>query len=97
MTRWVVIFEDTPGMLAVRKEHGAEHIAYLEKHSKSILIGGGLRHIPESPYVGGLWIVEAVKYDDVVALVVNDPYFAPEHRSFKILSWGKAIERDVVI
>lgn len=97
MTRWVVIFDDTPGMLPVRKARGGEHIAYLKENADRILIGGGLRSVPDAPFVGGLWIVEAESHDEVVDLVLNDPYFSPEHRSFKILAWGKALDVAVTL
>ena len=97
MTRWVVVFNDTPGMLDHRKQFGREHIAYLEKHSKRILSGGGLRAAPEAPFCGGLWIVEAPTHHDVVELVTNDPYFNPSHRRFEIFAWGKAIDKEVLI
>jgi len=97
MSRWVVIFDDTPGMLVHRREFGDKHIAYLEQNADQILVGGGLRPIPGAPFVGGLWIVEAESHDDVVNLVLEDPYFCPEHRRFNIFSWGKAIEKEVVV
>ena len=97
MTRWVVVFDDTPGMLVHRKKYGKKHIEYLTKNADKILIGGGLRPVPDAPFVGGIWIVEAAEYDDVIDLVLKDPYFCPEHRSFKIFFWGKAIEKEVVI
>lgn len=97
MTRWAVIFDDTPGMLPVRKARGGEHIAYLKKHADRILIGGGLRPVPDAPYMGGLWIVEPETYDEVVDLVLKDPYFCPEHRKFRILAWGKALDLEVTL
>lgn len=97
MTRWVVIFDDTPGMLVHRRKFGAEHIAFLNRYSDKILIGGGLRPTTEAPFVGGLWIVEADTYDEVVNLVLEDPYFCPDHRRFEIMFWGKAIDKEVVI
>ncbi|KLN61822.1 hypothetical protein WH96_05910 [Kiloniella spongiae] len=95
MSRWIVYFEDTPAMLPVRRAKGAEHIEYLKSNSENILIGGGLCSVPEAPFVGGLWVVEAEDYDQVLTLVLNDPYFVPEHRNFKILAWGKALDRTV--
>lgn len=92
MTRWVVIFDDNPEMLDVRRKFGAQHLDYLRANSARILIGGGLRNAPGEPFVGGLWVVEADGRDEVVKLVENDPYYHPEFRSFKILTWGKALE-----
>lgn len=45
MTRWGVIFDDAPAMLLVRREKGAAHLDYLERHADSILIGGGPRPV----------------------------------------------------
>lgn len=97
MARWVVMFDDTPGMLEHRKQYGTDHIEYLKDHADEILVGGGLRITPDTPFVGGLWIVDATDYDRVVSLVLNDPYFNPDHRRFKIFSWGKAIDADVTL
>ena len=92
MTRWVVIFDDTPEMLDVRQKFGAQHLDYLRANFAKILIGGGLRTAPGEPFVGGLWVVEADGLDEVVKLVENDPYCHPEFRTFKVLAWGKALE-----
>jgi len=97
MPLWIVKFDDTPAMLKHRKQHGARHIEYLKAHADKILVGGGLRAAPEAPFVGGLWIVDAESHDEVLDLVLADPYFAPEHRRFEILAWGKAIDVPVTI
>jgi uncharacterized protein YciI len=97
MTRWVVLFGDTPGVLAHRRAFGAEHIAYLEGHADRVLVGGVLRPVPGAPFVDGMWIVEAETHDEVVELVLNDPHFNSDHRRFRILAWGKAIDRQVVL
>ncbi|MEM9714889.1 MAG: YciI family protein [Pseudomonadota bacterium] len=97
MDYWVVVFEDTPGMLAHRKEYGADHIAYLKKNREHILVGGGLRASPDAPFFGGLWIVSADTYEEVANLVTSDPYFNPDHRRFKIFAWGKALPDHVQI
>jgi uncharacterized protein YciI len=92
MTRWVVIFDDTPEMLGVRRKFGTQHLDYLRANLTKILIGGGLRTAPGEPFVGGLWVVEADGLDEVVKLVENDPYYHPQFRTFKVLTWGKALE-----
>jgi hypothetical protein len=43
MARWVAIFEDSDGMLAVRQQREPAHLAYLETYKDKILIAGGLR------------------------------------------------------
>lgn len=97
MARWVVIFEDTDGMLAVRQQREPAHLAYLEAHKHKILIAGGLRPAPGEKFVGGLWVLEAASRDDVVALIENDPYYQPEHREYRVLAWGKALDGPVVL
>lgn len=92
MARWIVIFDDAEGMLEVRKRHGAEHLAYLEANKDKILIGGGLRPAPGEPFVGGLWVLEVANRDEAVQLVEKDPYFRPEFRKYRVLTWGKALE-----
>ena len=97
MSYWVVIFEDTDGMLEHRKAHGAAHIAYLTKHADQIVTGGGFRQAQESPFVGGLWIVKNATRHEVEELVLNDPYYSPDLRSYRIFYWGKAIDREVTV
>lgn len=97
MARWIAVFEDTPAMLAYRKSHGNEHIAYLKDNDTRTSIGGGLRPVPDAPFVGGLWVVETDTPEEVVSLATEDPYFNPAHRSFRIFSWGKAIDKPVTL
>jgi uncharacterized protein YciI len=89
--RWVAIFDDKPAMLAVRQEREALHLAYLRAHENEILIAGGLREAPGAGFVGGLWVLEVESKERAVELVQNDPYFVPEHRSYRLLTWGKAL------
>jgi uncharacterized protein YciI len=67
--RWVAIFQDTAGMLAVRQEREALHFEYLRKHESEILIAGGLREAPGSAFVGGLWVLEVASKERAIALV----------------------------
>lgn len=90
MTRWVAIFTDTPGMLAIRAEREARHLAYLDAHSDRILIGGGLRPAPGEAFCGGLWVLETATRAEAVALIENDPYYVSGLRSYQLLTWGKA-------
>lgn len=89
--RWVAIFDDKPAMLAVRQEREPLHLAYLRAHESEILIAGGLREAPSAGFVGGLWVLEVESKERAVELVENDPYFVPEHRSYRLLTWGKAL------
>lgn len=88
--RYVVIFEDTPAMAAVRRELEPAHIAFLRAHADEILIGGGLREVPGGPFAGGLWVFEVASRERAVELIEADPYFAAEPRPYNLLVWGKA-------
>lgn len=95
--RWVAIFQDKPTMLAIRSERSAQHLAYLRRHEHEILIAGGLRDVPDSAYVGGLWVMEVATRERAVALIEGDPYFVPACRSYQLFSWGKAFADKAVV
>jgi uncharacterized protein YciI len=95
--RWVVIFEDAPGMLEIRRTREPLHLEYLRKNSAEILIAGGLREAPGAAFVGGLWILEVPSRPRAVELVENDPYYVPACRKYRLLAWGKAIADKQVI
>lgn len=93
MTRWVAIFQDHPeGKTGwIRREHGSEHFAYLERNSDRIRIGGGLREASDAWYCGGLWVLEVESREEAVALCEADPYFRLGlRRSYQLFMWGKA-------
>lgn len=96
--RWIAIFDDKPGMLEVRQQREPLHLAYLRAHENEILIAGGLREAPDGGFVGGLWVLEVASKERAAELVENDPYFVPEHRSYRLLTWGKALaDKQVVL
>jgi len=84
-------------MLAVRanKELRDLHVAYAKAHPE-LLIGGGLKHDANSDFCGAMWIVEANEKEAVEALIVADPFYVAEHRSFEIFAWGKILEDKMV-
>lgn len=94
--RWIAIFTDTPDMLAIRAERGEQHLAYLRAHTDEILIGGGCREAPGTPFVGGLWVLEVPSRERAMELIENDPYWVPAHRSVRLLTWGKGLD-DVMV
>lgn len=99
MTRWVVIFKDTPEMLRIRerKDLRDAHVAYAKDHPE-LLIGGGLKAGTNEPFCGALWVVESATKEQVVQLVENDPFYVSDYRSFDIFTWGKLLEdRSVVL
>lgn len=95
--RLVVIYKDKAAMMGHRAKNETAHFAYLEKHSDEIVIGGGLRNEPGGLFVGSLWVLEVASFERAEELVKNDPYYAPDIRSYEILVWGKAGTKDVIL
>lgn len=85
---WLVVFKDDPAMLEVRAEFGQEHLSYVDRNSDKILLAGGLRYGPETPFVGGSWLVTAQNITEVEKLIHDDPYFDAIHRKYDISFWG---------
>jgi uncharacterized protein YciI len=93
MTRWVAIFEDNPEEQAgwVRRQHAADHFAYLEMHTDTIRLAGGLRPSPDEWWNGGLWVMEVGTRQQAESLCENDPYLKLGLRKgYRLYVWGKA-------
>ena len=91
MARWVAIFDDDPDAADVRRNHQADHFAYLDQHRDVIILAGGLRPAPGEWYCGGLWIMEVDGRDEAVRLCEDDPYFRLGlRRGYRLFVWGKA-------
>jgi len=95
--RIIAYFEDSPKMMAHRARHEPHHLAYLAEHRDEIVIAGGLRPEPGGVFVGGLWVLEVASFKRAEELVQNDPYYAPDLRTYKLLVWGKAHAGDVIL
>lgn len=94
--RWVAIFDDEPGMLAVRQRHAQAHLDYLAANAGEILIGGGLRAGPEESFCGGLWVMDVPSRERAVELIEKDPYYTPALRRYRLFTWGKALQDRMV-
>lgn len=88
--RWIAIFSDTPEMMGIRRERQDLHFEYLRRHASEILIAGGCREASGGDFVGGLWVLEVASRERAVELIEQDPYFVPNCRTYKLLTWGKA-------
>lgn len=89
--RWIVIFEDSPTMQEVRRQHETDHFTYLRANTAEIVIAGGLREGPETGFSGGLWILNVSSRERACELVEQDPYFVHSRRGYRVLQWGKAL------
>lgn len=89
--RFAVIFEDNPGMAAVRGTTEPAHLAFLEENRAEIPMAGGLRNEHAGPYVGGLWVFDVRSRERAVELIESDPYYLACPRKYRLLAWGKAL------
>lgn len=98
MTRWVVLFEDTPQMMEIRARQDLRdaHVAYAKDHPE-LLIGGGLKPEVGADFCGALWIVESENKAEVEHLITKDPFYYPEFRTYKIFTWGKLLEDQTAV
>ena len=90
--RWVAIFADTPGALAIREANARAHLDYLERHRDQIRLAGGVRDEPGRPPDGGLWILDNITdRAEAVRLCEDDPFFTSGLRqSYVLKAWGFA-------
>ncbi len=89
--RFVVVFEDSPEMVEVRRTREPDHLRFLEEHRAEIPMAGGLREEHGGPYVGGLWVFEVKSRLRAVELIELDPYYVACPRKYRLLAWGKAL------
>ena len=95
--RIIAYFKEGSEMMTHRAKYEQDHLDYLEKHQGETPIAGGLRPEPGGIFIGGLWVMEAGFFERAEEIDKNDPYYAPDLRSYDLLVWDKAHERNVVL
>jgi uncharacterized protein YciI len=95
MARWVCIFDDASAMLAVRAERRASHHNYLSQNAEKILRAGALCQDGGGPPTGSLWLLNVASREEAVRLIELDPYFEPQHRSYRLFEWKWALSYSV--
>ena len=90
--RWVAIFSDKPGALAIREANADAHFDYLERHRDQIRLAGGVRDEPGGPPDGGLWILDNITdRAESGRRCEDDPFFtAGLRQSYVLKAWGFA-------
>lgn len=89
---FAVLFTDRPGHGALRAEHLAAHIRWVDQHKAQVLVAGSLREEPHEVPEGGLWVVDAPTKAQVHALMQSDPFFTCGLRErVRVLHWSKAL------
>jgi uncharacterized protein YciI len=87
---YAVIFEDNEEQSSKRAEFMKEHLAFLHANAKQISAAGPMKDAETRLPAGGLWLVSAEAREDVIGLVMADPFWPTGLRkSFWILEWKK--------
>ena len=68
-------FTDKPDSLAIRKQHMAEHVAWLDAHAEAVIVAGTMRVAETDPPLAAIWIVRAETAEAVLALSDSDPFW----------------------
>jgi uncharacterized protein YciI len=91
---FVILFEDDPARIEMRRRHMQAHLDFLAKHEDRILGAGSLRDEPDGTPSGGLWIVDVADRAEAAAIYKDDPFWTfGLRRSVTIKHWSKAFER----
>ena len=51
-----------------------------------INLESGLRTVPDTSFVGGLWVIEANIFEKVNEIDFVEPYLMPEHNTYRVLA-----------
>jgi uncharacterized protein YciI len=87
---YAVMFEDNEENAGKRGEFMKEHLAFLESKARQISAAGPMKDAKTGSPAGGMWLVSAQNREEVIDLVMADPFWPTGLRkSFKILEWTK--------
>lgn len=95
---FMIRFTDEPANIAVRHEHLADHLAWLEARKATVLVAGSLRSEGVDAPDGALWLVSADSFDAACRCYLTDPFWRHGlRRSVEIKSWSKAFDIPVEV
>ena len=87
---YAVMFEDNEEKAGKRGEFMKEHLAFLRSKAAQISAAGPMKDTETGLPAGGMWLVRAGSREEVVDLVMADPFWPTGLRkSFKILEWSR--------
>jgi uncharacterized protein YciI len=72
---YAILCFDRPDSASLRDAHRAAHLAFLEKHSSQIVLGGPLKSNPEGPSTGALIVVNCATRKEAEAFIGADPFY----------------------
>lgn len=72
---YVIQFRDNPAMRHLRPELMAAHLEFLRANDAKVRVAGSLRKESDDRAVGGLWIVDVQKFEEIKQLYTEDPFW----------------------
>ena len=87
---YAVMFEDNEEKAGKRGEFMKEHLAFLRSKAAQISAAGPMKDTETGLPAGGMWLVMARSREEVVDLVMADPFWPTGLRkAFRILEWSR--------
>lgn len=88
---FVIQFRDDPEKRHLRPELLDAHLAFLRANESKIRVAGSLRKESDDRAVGGMWIVDVEKFEQVKPLYTEDPFWQGGLRaSVEVYRYAKA-------
>jgi uncharacterized protein YciI len=88
---YILLFEDDPAGIELRRQHMQAHLDFLDRYRDRILVAGSLRDGPDGTPSGGLWIVDVADAAAAHALYAEDPFWIEGlRRKVNVKHWSKA-------
>ena len=73
---YAIVCFDRPDSAKLRDAHRAAHVAFLEKHSKTIVFGGPLKNAPDGASTGAIIVVSCATREEAEAFIRADPFLS---------------------
>ena len=90
---YVVIFADNDEKAGKRAEFMKDHLAFLRANAERISAAGPVKDAQTGLPAGGLWLIRAQNHEEVIDLVMRDPFWPTGLRkSYRILEWTKVYQ-----
>ncbi len=69
-----IVCFDRPDSASLRDANRAAHVAFLEKHAKTIVFGGPLKNSAAGASTGAIIVVNCATREDAEAFIKDDPF-----------------------
>jgi uncharacterized protein YciI len=71
---YALVCFDRPDSSALRDQHRAAHVEFLQKNANKIVFGGPLKSTPEGASTGALIVVDCASREEAEAFIAADPF-----------------------